>query len=562
MALKALKPQLIFDFKLFFGKEPNDNRISIIKHICKKSILFEIAGLNYRLKPINKLYFDNSLKTQLYELKYFTKTKKLCLKYYNTYRKYIKNKNEFALIFNRPACLFAIEEILNSKEMQTIENFDMNKEEVWEAIINYLLAVNYFITENKTDPFQKFKNLESLNPIIIPFNEQIVATDQLFIPYRGYWLINYLLNNSALKNEVVEYFKESYDIDPLHFVHHILSMYFGNNRENSNYNFFYYLKDRSGFLFEKLSRQIENNETYKLLTIRKSPFIKVDKNSYLLTDNSLLVEKVYSQFLNDFWFDKIKKAINDNGKLKFTFKYYRSIFGLFFEKYLSESLRKCFENFKYSKLLMFENLKVQTKRGEIEIADVYLRSKNKILLGQVKSNSIYDKEKFSASTEVLYKRNRNQFFSDFGVNQIFDSLTKMDEYIIDIDPGFPKGHSYTIYPCLIVNDKVFQTPLMSNAFNIRFQELLKGFNIKKVKVRPLTVIHISDIEGLEEYLNKDPKMIWELLKTNHEEKNYIPPFHFTTNQKIKERKYPKRIFDLYENLISKYSPKQEDKAKK
>ena len=57
----------------------------------------------------------------------------------------------------------------------------------------------------------------------------------------------------------------------------------------------------------------------------------------------------------------------------------------------------------------------------------------------------------------------------------------MDNYMINIDPKFPKGHQYKIYPCLFVNDKALQTPLMADTFNDRFQELIKNFNIKKFK---------------------------------------------------------------------------------
>ena len=554
MTITAPKAQLILDYKTFFEIAPPDDRISLIKHISKEAILYEIVALNYRLKPKDKLLIDSSLETQVRELKYFTMTEELFIKYSRIAEKFTKSKDDYAIIFNRQACLFAIEEIINSDEMQTVENFVMARIEVWEAIVKYFLAVNYAITQIKEEKDDKMTSFESLNPKLLPLNELSIETDPIFTPYRGYWLIDYFLNRPDLRDEVKSYFQVTYGIEPQHFIFHLLKMYWANNRERPDSNFFYLVQEGQQDLFDKLSIRIPNKDTYKLISIRKSPFINVGKLKYLIADNSFLLDKSYSQFLNDFWFDRIKNIKDDKGKHKFTINLYRSEFGYFFEQYLSQILKKSFENYKYSTLLMFDQLKINTVKGQIEIADVYFRSNNKILLGQAKSGSIYDTEKFGGSVESLYKNDRDKFFENFGVNQVVESLTRMDDYVQIIDQKFPKGHSYEVYPCIIVNDKAFQTPLMANTFNTRFQELLKGFSIKKVRVKPLTVIQINDLERLENLLNKNPKEIWELFQFNHRDKRFVPPFYNTINRKWTGQQYPARIVELFKSLILKYNP--------
>src|SRR5690606_15616172 len=101
----------------------------------------------------------------------------------------------------------------------------------------------------------------------------------------------------------------------------------------------------------------------------------------------------------------------------FNIQQYRGEFGYFFENYLSHILKKSFENYKYSTLMLFDQLNINTPKGNIEIADVYFRYGNKIILGQVKSGSIYDTEKYGGNVERLYKDDRNAFFENFGVNQ-------------------------------------------------------------------------------------------------------------------------------------------------
>lgn len=554
MTKSPFKAQLILDYKIFFGVEPPDDRISLIKHISKKSILYEIAALNYRLKPKNKVHIDYSFETQVKELKYFTKTRELFIKYSNVAMKYTKSKEDFPNIFNRQACLFAIEEIINSDEMQNVEDFLMARIDDWEAIVNYFLAVNFAITQIKEEKDKKNSTFESLNPKLLPLNVLSIETDQIFTPFRGYWLIDYFLNRPVFSTEVKNYFQENYGIEPQHLIFQLMSMYMANNHENPEFNFFYFVQDGHEDLFERLSKRISNKETYKLISIRKSPFIHVGEREYIMADNSFLIEKAYSQFLDDFWFDWIKPIKNEYGKAKFNIKQYRSEFGYFFENYLSQILTKSFENYKYSTLLMFDQLKINTPKGNIEIADIYFRYGNKILLGQVKSGSIYDTEKYGGNVEQLYKNDRNAFFENFGVNQVVLSITSMDDHIQKLDPKFPKGHTYEVYPCIIVNDKSFQTPLMPDTFSKRFKELNANFTIKKVRVIPLTLIHINDLERLEDSLNKNPKVIWELLKYNHRDKRFAPPFYNTINRKFTIRQYPPRILELFKTLILKYNP--------
>ena len=64
------KPQLILGYKEFFKTSPPDDRLSLVSDICKRNLIAELAGLNYRLKPKTSKYHDTSLQKQIDELKY------------------------------------------------------------------------------------------------------------------------------------------------------------------------------------------------------------------------------------------------------------------------------------------------------------------------------------------------------------------------------------------------------------------------------------------------------------------------------------------------------------
>jgi len=542
----------ILNYINFFNHKPPEERLSLVKKISKKDILYEITALNYRLKPKDVLRVDESNETQLKELRYFTHTTQRYNEYFKIFDTYTKEYSNHPIIFNRETCLFILEEIVNNMTETEYESDVKNYKYYREIILKYILAVNYEINIIEEEMSNNI-SFEDLNPKLLPLHELQIATNPIQTAYRGYNLINFFIDESDFSFEVKQYFQETYKIEPGNFIFQIMSMYMNNNNKNPDLNFYYQIREEQKIFFDQMSvRRNLNDDTYKFINIRKSPFIKVDNEKYLLTDNTFLIEKTYNQLINDLWFDKIKH-IKEKSEEELI-KHYRGVIGRFFEKYLSDMLHNCFDDYKHSVLLAFGQLKIRNKGKELELADVYFRNGTKVIIGEVKSGSIYDKEKYGGDVESLYKNNRNKFFDDFGVNQVLDHIEKVDEFIIEVDPKFRKGHAYTVYPCIIFNDKAFQTPFMAQVFNNRFQELLKNYEFKKTKIKPLTMIHISDFESMESYLKKEPKLIWEYLNFNFRNKNFIPPFYNTLNNKFDLIKTPERVFKLFEKLILRYNP--------
>jgi hypothetical protein len=110
---------------------------------------------------------------------------------------------------------------------------------------------------------------------------------------------------------------------------------------------------------------------------------------------------------------------------------------------------------------------------------------------------------------------------------------------------------------IIFNEKAFQTPVMTQVFNARFQELMVGFANKKYTIFPLTLMHISDLETMESELNVNPDRLWSVLASNfNPEIPFIPPFYITLNRnhvkanygRIREKVIP--LFDKYGQVQS------------
>ena len=89
------KNHSILKYEDFFHEPPPNNPLDLLNNLCKATVLGEFAGLNYRLKPKDSMYYDTSLKTQVSLLHYFCgSNENLFNKYYAYYSKFILKAHE------------------------------------------------------------------------------------------------------------------------------------------------------------------------------------------------------------------------------------------------------------------------------------------------------------------------------------------------------------------------------------------------------------------------------------------------------------------------------------
>ena len=125
----------------------------------------------------------------------------------------------------------------------------------------------------------------------------------------------------------------------------------------------------------------------------------------------------------------------------------------------------------------------------------------------------------------------------------------------NLDGKFPKNKSLKIFPIIIFNEKGLQTPLMGKIFQNRFTELLKDFKSNKIYIYPISLIHVSDLERLQDFLFDNHDEVWDFLKFHCRAPKFMPPFFNSIDIKDIRPNY-KRTMTLYEKLIPKYSTKQ------
>lgn len=334
MKVKLPQSRAIIGYKDLFGEDLED-RVSLIKGICKKHLIAEISGLNYRLKPNNRFDVDYSFERQDRELLYFSgENRELYEKYGAMAQKFLQGHGNYPLLFTRQSCLFALEEIVNSN-IPIQADFKMTNS--WENLLKYLFAVNGVIAKFKRDAEEEeldqeedlatvevdekeVLSLEDVSVRTIVLNELNVSSNQLYVPFRAYNLLKFLTGHAEMGQLAIDYLHDEFGMTFDRYIFEIMSLYFANNKGGVNNvkssflelpidtTFIYYPDEESKNLLDTLSQVFPNTDFEKLLSIRKYPFYNAG-DSFMLTNNTILLEKSYSQFINDFWFDKVNLII-------------------------------------------------------------------------------------------------------------------------------------------------------------------------------------------------------------------------------------------------------------
>lgn len=517
---------LVLGYTNLIGSPPPP-RLDLVRHISRNSLLLELAGLNFRLRGKFAKAINSKLSGQEKELFYFCgKDKALYNQYAATANQYTDGKK--TNIFSRPSCAFAIEEIIQS-DIPEIPGFKLSKLSEWEAILQYILAVNEHITsyERQTTSTVTF---EMLNPYLIPLAEMLLVPDPLYTLHRGLMLLDYLAVAPSTQDALAAYMTRKYRVGYEEFIKQLYCIYFANEHQNSNLNFYYMVPDSDPFkyFFDLFSERKHTTDPVKLLNIKKHPFYKNLSGHYILSDNLLLLDKAYQQLINDFWYDHLMH-LNTKSK-PFSFQDYKALIGRFFEQYVDGLIRRSFAAQPGYVIKSLDELKVKVKKQQTDAADLYIRQHDKVLIGEIKSTAIYDDERYGGNLNALYRNDRAKFFKKFGLDQLVSYIKKLKEHLKEIDQGLAEQKKIRVWPVIIFNEKAFQTPMMAPVFNKRFKELLGDEKLPGMYVYPLTIMHVGDVEQMHIAVKKQPGLLWELLTRNFSQTKFIPPFYITLNR--------------------------------
>lgn len=522
------------------------NPLDLLKEIPKEELLATIVAINSKINPIYSSYIDDSRQTQIDCLRsifldnYNPIQYSNCLYFINEYLKTPSNH----ILFSRVTCLYAIQDILNSDDFaKTAPQYSTYNR---EQILRYLLCVNsnillsdkeyatsnYEVLGERFFEFFMFKEL--------PQNQYYHSLNPINFLHKSFSLLQKIEKNDFYGSHFSTYLKNIFNVESLtEFFRFLAYTYFKSYDNKLNLNYINILKENTeytrildAFSKRKKFERIEKTDLkiFEFSEIKKNPLFKsnddINKDviTYLILDNKILLEKTYSLFINDFWFDYLKPNQICN----------RSDWGSFigndfFEPFIEEIFSDAFKNNKKIVFKHTNDLKFKLDgKNEIEYADYYIREKNKIILAEAKSNylpvvngykTVYTKEDFD-------KLDLERFYKDYGLTQMANkTIREFHKYKHSIsDSSFNFENKVELYPTLIVNDFIFSSGYTSMAFKKKFEKLLEAENIAieddSHRIHPLTIINVADLQNIKLSLKFRKENIFNLFRHYHSSSSF------------------------------------------
>ncbi|MBD0777765.1 hypothetical protein HPE56_08165 [Maribacter sp. ANRC-HE7] len=563
----------ILKYEDFFSDSPPKNKFDLIKHIPRCELVANYSSLNHILKQPLDLDFDYSFKNQtklittLYQIHQEPRGIEYCKKYLNKFRDLFEKSRGGVVICTRTSCLFCLNEILFSEEIEFEEKKGIEfYPDDYLALFKFLLLCNAeMLTYNEvydeeiTSDKLRDRFFEAFMFKEIPNNQYGYIQNPMNLLERGRQLFEYLKVKYAAE---LDLFTKDYNVNsPEHFISIIANHFFFNSAGMAHIQAYRVkktdtdvIKSMNALSKRGLGKPNSGIKKFEFLEIKKSPIYCLEgkvENIYMLMDNTFLIEKCYELFFWDFYFDVLRKS----GK---RIEEWGGEVGLFFEDYAKNILDYCFKGHRD---IVFKSTDELIVKGN-EYVDYYIRRKRNLILIQAKRSYVPQIDYKEVHTlQDFNDLDKDAFYKRFGLYQIVEmSLDKFDEYVSTVDTNLPKNKLF-IYPVLLINEPIISFAVTTYIFNKKFNELLAKFNIEKEnskwRINRLVVLHISELERLQESLNKKEIRFDQFLQgyadsTNVElTKNNYSPFQTLDNyirKKIKTSAIPEYILNQNEGI--------------
>ena len=229
---------------------------------------------------------------------------------------------------------------------------------------------------------------------------------------------------------------------------------------------------------------------------RKYPILKISEDRIICVDFSFLLEKLQTGV---FW--TIRDSLRDKRKERGIFE---DLWGEVFENYASSIIKRGINSQNPSNREKFIINPTYDKKQRIECADVAICSDDTLVLMECKATILSAPAKFSGDFNIFYDNIKSV---KKGIKQLSDAIRRLAalsqsrDVVKEIDICEVKK----IYPVLVVSDRIFSAPLMNWFLNSEFQSMVRRNSLMKhLKVMPLTVLTIMDLESLEPFMSDEP----------------------------------------------------------
>ena len=247
-------------------------------------------------------------------------------------------------------------------------------------------------------------------------------------------------------------------------------------------------------LKDKTKRQSQFKNEFRLW--RRYPLLKVSENRIICVDFSFLFDKLQT---GAFW------IIRDHLKDRKERGIFDRLWGDAFEDYATSIIKRGINS---QNLFRRDRLIIRPEydhKQQAECSDAVVCCDNTLVLLECKASILSAHAKFSGDFETF---SNNIKPVKKGIEQLSNAIQQLGNRCQSqrhVVKGLDLCKVKKIYPVLVLSDRVCSALLMNRFLNSEFESLRQnGSIVKHLKVMPLTVLTITDLESLEPYISDKP----------------------------------------------------------
>ncbi len=279
---------------------------------------------------------------------------------------------------------------------------------------------------------------------------------------------------------------------------------------------------------------------------RKYPLVKTDDNQIMCVDISFLAEKLETGV---FWLllSQLKKEKSSKDKEMIGLR------GQVFEDYTASIIERGINVQTSSNIERCIIRPNYIQKQQAECTDIAVCGNDTLILLECKAPLLSAETKFSGNFHEFHKGIQHSAIK--GIEQLWNAIqtlghtNKKERRKVG---GIDMSKVKKIYPVLVLSDHIFSFLFMNEFLDSEFQRFVKYKYLKKhLKLMPLTVLTIADLEDLEPYLKDTPfhthldKWITQEFLPNR----FFPFSNYLRTLRAKDRRQNKYMEQEFQQLI-------------
>ncbi|MBQ0769202.1 MAG: hypothetical protein KBT58_07915 [Bizionia sp.] len=491
---------------------PEEQQKDILEYLgaISKFLLLDIIGFSNTVPQFN---FDNFFNNQDVQWDVIQRVTKYCKK---------NNIAEPPEVVSREASLRLAEIILTNREtlLEGNRNDDKDADEI--NIFKAFLIINKEVNVKQNFGNEKV-NIDKMADMLITLsfssadiglysNTDLEFGKLLYTTiFKFEFLLSFLSSSEDykyLEKALYRNFKEE-NIEGLNaqvklFLGTVLKMKFDNS-----YKLVPAKSKHLRFLNTLASAKIDESEDFT--NLKNYPLYKVDDATFSIIDYFFAVDKFFKsvRFI-------LKDAFNSHHNLQ---PRDGSFFSFFNTKFSEEFLMKRVLDDVFHKKYIVKRQEAETKDNE---PDYYARHNNRIYLFENKDILVAAGIKSSSDIDEIRKLLKNKFLKDgsraVGIGQLVKSIEQIVNNQFPFDDYVNNKNNLTIYPILLVSDRIFEVMGMNFILNQWYLELVReklGEQYNPSIIRDLTFIDMDTLIYWLPHLKKKDSNLKDIIDSHH-----------------------------------------------